>query len=531
MSTFVWLMRTWLRAVGGQTPKVLITDEGKSLEEAITEVFPNTRHCFCLWNVLRKVPENLGHVLNRPEVFCRKFNKCIYRSWTQEEFEKKWWKMMDKFELREDEWLQSLYAKRTKWVPAYMSGTFLAGLCTGERSECSSSSFDKYLQRETSCKDFMDRYKLFLHDRSEEEAKADCETHHKSPTLRSLSPFEKQMSTVYTRSIFKKFQVEVLGTDACRVQKTYENEAVVTYQVNDFEEQQSFIVAWNEANLHVSCLCRSFEYRGFLCRHALIVLQMSGVSNIPPRCILRRWTNDANIRLSSSETSSRFSYRVQRFNDLCKRAIKLGEEGSLSQERYNIVIEALQEAMEHCVGLNASVRSVLEPNMSATQGFISTEEENQSDSLAKASKKKKIHKKRKVQSETEVIASLVQDCNLQMGMLDSGAHIVDNTCVPQQHMPGMGQIHSSSLIHNGYYSNQQGTQGMGQSNSIAMHIGHYGPQQSLQGLLQGPLGFRAPTIHGYFNIQDSLHDVEQSVGSRQFHDVRSKRLHDKHLPR
>lgn len=531
MSTFVWLMRTWLRAVGGQTPKVLITDEGKSLEEAITEVFPNTRHCFCLWNVLRKVPENLGHVVNRPEVFCRKFNKCIYRSWTQEEFEKKWWKMMDKFELREDEWLQSLYAKRTKWVPAYMSGTFLAGLCTGERSECSSSSFDKYLQRETSCKDFMDRYKLFLHDRSEEEAKADCETHHKSPTLRSLSPFEKQMSTVYTRSIFKKFQVEVLGTDACRVQKTYENEAVVTYQVDDFEEQQSFIVAWNEANLHVSCLCRSFEYRGFLCRHALIVLQMSGVSNIPPRCILRRWTNDANIRLSSSETSSRFSYRVQRFNDLCKRAIKLGEEGSLSQDRYNIVIDALQEAMEHCVGVNASVRSVLEPNMSGTQGFISTEEENQSDGLAKASKKKKIHKKRKVQSETEVIASLVQDCNLQMGMLDSGAHIVDNTCVPQQHMPGMEQIHSSSLIHNGYYSNQQGTQGMGQSNSIATRIGHYGPQQSLQGLLQGPLGFRAPTIHGYSNIQDSVHDVEQSVGSRQFHDVRSKRLHDKHLPR
>ncbi|KAG5520476.1 hypothetical protein RHGRI_033158 [Rhododendron griersonianum] len=401
----------------------------------------------------------------------------------------------------------------------------------GERSECSSSSFDKYLQRETSCKDFMDRYKLFLHDRSEEEAKADCETHHKSPTLRSLSPFEKQMSTVYTRSIFKKFQVEVLGTDACRVQKTYENEAVVTYQVDDFEEQQSFIVAWNEANLHVSCLCRSFEYRGFLCRHALIVLQMSGVSDIPPRCILRRWTNDANIRLSSSETSSRFSYRVQRFNDLCKRAIKLGEEGSLSQERYNIVIDALQEAMEHCVGVNTSVRSVLEPNMSATQGFISTEEENQSNSFAKASKKKKIHKKRKVQSETEVIASLVQDCNLQMGMLDSGAHIVDNTCVPQQHMPGMGQIHSSSLIHNGYYSNQQGTQGMGQSNSFATRIGHYGPQQSLQGLLQGPLGFRAPTIHGYFNIQDSVHDVEQSVGSRQFHDVRSKRLHDKHLLR
>lgn len=528
-STFVWLMRTWLRAVGGQTPKVIITDEGKSLEEAVAEVFPDTRHCFCLWNVLIKIPENLGHVLNRPEIFLKKFNKCIYRSWTQEEFEKKWWKLMDKFELREDEWIQSLYGNRKKWVPAYMLGTFLAGFCASERSECTSSLFDKYLHRETSCKEFMDQYKVFLHDRSEEEARADFETHHNSPAIRYVSPFEKQMSTVYTHSIFKKCQVELLGTNACRAQKTFEDDAVVTYQVDDFEEQQTFVVEWNESDLHISCLCRSFEYRGFLCRHALTVLQMSGVSNIPSHFILRRWTNDVNIRLSSSEISSRFSYRVKRFNDLCKRAIKLGEEGSLSQETYNIVIDALQEAMEQCVGVNTSVRGVLEPNMLAAQGFLSTEEENQSDSLAKASKKKKIHKKRKVQSETEVVPNLVQDCNLQMGQLDSGAHIVDNTYAPQQDMPGMGQLHSLSLIRKGYCSNQQGMQGMGESNSIGMRIGHYGPRQSLQGL--GPLGYRGPIIHGRFDIQDSLHDVEQSAGPRQFHDIVSKHLHDKHHPR
>lgn len=525
-STFVWLMRTWLRAMGGQIPKVIITDEGKSLEEAITEVFPDTRHCFCLWHVLRKIPENLSHIVNRSENFMLKFNKCIYQSWTNEEFETKWWKMVDKFELRDDEWLQSLYRNRKKWVPAYMSGTFLAGMCTTERSEYILCLLNKYIQKESKFKEFIDQYKVFWHDRCEEEARADFETHHNPPMLKSLSPFEKQMSTVYTHAIFKKFQVEVLGTVACSLRKECEDEAVVTFRVEDFKERQNFIVAWNEADLRICCSCRSFEYNGFLCRHTMIVLQMSGVSNIPSHYILQRWTKDAKIRKSNSEISSRLHYRVQRFNDLCKRAIKLGEEASLSQETYNTVICALQKAMEQCVGVNNSVKCVSEPN-----SLLCIEGENQGNSVVKTSKKKKIYKKRKVQSETEVITSGVQDSNQQMGQLNSGAHSLDNTFAPQQDIPGMGQLISLSSIRDGYYSNQQAIQGLGQLNSIPMRVGHYGPQQSLQGLLQGQLGFRAATMHGCFNIRDSLHDMEQSVvGSRQFQNIVSKPLQDKHLP-
>ncbi|XP_052175026.1 protein FAR1-RELATED SEQUENCE 2 isoform X2 [Diospyros lotus] len=551
-STFVWLMRTWLRAVGGQTPKVIITDEGKSLEEAIKEVLPDARHCFCLWHVLRNIPENLGHKVNSFENFMMKFNKCIRQYWKIEEFEKKWWKMVDKFELRENEWLQSLYENRKKWIPAYMHDTFLAGICTAERSECISSLFDKYIHREMTCKEFINKYKEFLYDRCEAEAKADFEIHHDSPTLRSHSPFEKQMSTVFTIAIFKKFQVEVLGTVACSMQKECEDEAAVRFRVYDLEEQENFLVVWSEANLRVSCSCHSFEYKGFLCRHAMKVLQISGVSSIPTHYIPRRWTKVAKIRLLNSELSRKFPYRVQRFNDLCKRAIELGEKGSFTQETYNIVINALQEAMKHCVSANNSVRSVLEPNSFATHGSLSIEEENQSNNLAKASKKKKLHKKKKVQSETEVITSGMQDSTRKMGQLNSGAHCLDNTFVPQQDILGMevglrtptvddyysaqqsvqgvvrGPFNSLSSSPDGYYSSQQGMQGMGQLNSIPLRLGHYGSQQSLQGLLHEQLGLRAAAMHGCFGIHDSLQNMP--VGSRQFHNVAAKHLHDKHPP-
>lgn len=393
-SSFVWLLRTWLRAVGSQTPGVVIItdDEDKPLKEAISEVFPYARHCFSLWHVLRKIPENLPCLLTRLDSFEAKFNKCIYRSWTEEEFEKRWWKLVDKFELREDDWIQSLYENRKKWVPTYMRGTCFSGLCTAEGAESTSSFFERIINRETTFKEFINNYRVFLHDRYEEEAKADSKTRLEQPTLRSVLPFEKQMSLVYTRAIFEKFQVEVLGTVACNLlRKEWEGETALTFRVDDLEKQENFVVAWNEAKSDISCLCCLFEYEGFLCRHAMVVLEMSGVSDIPSHYILKRWTKDATISQISTMTSGSSNrplcYRVQRFNDLCKLAIKLGEAGSLSQETYSIAFHALEEVLEHCVGVRNSEA------LPATQGI---EENNHGSHVAKATKKKKAQKKQKL---------------------------------------------------------------------------------------------------------------------------------------
>ncbi|KAM7469859.1 hypothetical protein LguiA_008042 [Lonicera macranthoides] len=400
-SSFVWLLRTWLRAVGSQAPGVVIItdDEDKPLKEAILEVFPYARHCFSLWHVLRKIPLKLPRLLNRLDSFESKFNKCIYRSWTEEEFEKRWWKMVNNFELREDDWVQSLYENRKKWVPTYMRGICFSGLCTAEGAESTSSFFDKIINRETTFKEFIDNYRVFLHDRYEEEAKANSRTQLEQPTLRSVLPFEKQMSLVYTRAIFEKFQVEVLGTIACNLlRKEWEGETTLTFRVDDLEKRENFIVAWNEAQSDISCSCRLFEYKGFLCRHAMVVLQMSGVSDIPTLYILKRWTKDATIShismMTSGSSNRPLHYRVQRFNNLCKLAIRLGEAGSLSQETYSIAFYALEEVLEHCVGVRSSEA------LPATQGI---EEENHGSHAAKATKKKKAQKKQKLCSRNYVL--------------------------------------------------------------------------------------------------------------------------------
>ncbi|KAA8540830.1 hypothetical protein F0562_024793 [Nyssa sinensis] len=460
--------------------------------------------------------------------------------------------MVDRFDLRNDIWLQSLYEDREQWIPTYMRDIFLAGMSTMQRSDSINTFFDKYMQRKTTLKEFVDQYKAILQDKYEEEAKADFETWHKQPGLKSPSPFGKQMATIYTHALFKKFQVEVLGVVACHPKKESEDGATITFKVQDFEANQDFIVSWNETTSDISCSCRLFEYNGFLCRHVMIVLQMSGVHNIPSQYILKRWTKDAKSRQTMRQGLDVVESRVQRYNDLCRRAFKLGDEGSLSQESYNIAFNALEEALKKCESVNNSIQSVLEPCSPSTHGLHNFEEMTRGNNTCKTNKKNNMSKKQKVQSEPEVITIEMHDSWQQMGHSNLRAPTLDcsyemqesirgmeqqNSRVTldsyfgsQQIVQGMGQLNTIAPNRDDYYGNQQSVQGLGQLNSIApIHDGHYLAQQRLHGL--GQLHFR-PTIQSCFDIPDSLQEMDQSnVGPTQLHGMAAKHLHPKHLSR
>ncbi|XP_052185657.1 protein FAR1-RELATED SEQUENCE 4 isoform X2 [Diospyros lotus] len=363
--TFLWLLQTWCLSMGGRAPRVILTDQSNALKAAIGVVFPDSRHCFSLWSVLEKIPQHLDYLSMWHDNFREKFSKCIYRSWTEEQFEKRWWKLLNRFNLREDEWVQSLYEDRKLWVPTFMRDISFAGLSTGSRSECLSSYFDKYVLGETCLRDFIEQYKVILEDRYEEEAKAEFDAWHEASELKSPSPFEKQMSLIYTHEIFKKFQVEILGAAACHLKKEKDGTTII-YAVKDFEDNQDFTVEWNESKPDIYCSCRLFEYNGYLCRHAIVVLQMSGVFSIPFKYILQRWTNAATSKHAISERLDEIQSKVRRYNDLCRRAIILGEEGSLSQESYSIAVNAIKEALKQCASVNNSTENHLRLSTSPT---------------------------------------------------------------------------------------------------------------------------------------------------------------------
>ncbi|KAL9261661.1 FAR1-RELATED SEQUENCE 4-like protein [Drosera capensis] len=330
--TFVWLLKTWLMAMDGKPPTVILTDQNNVLEAAISAVLPQSRHCLSLWNVLELIPQRLEYISLWIDSFLEKFSECIFNSWTGEQFTQRWLMLLETFKLNDDEWMRSLYENRFMWVPVFMRGTSFAGLCALSRDKSLNSSFDKYIGAETSVGVFIEQYKLLLEGRLQEEAKSEFESWHEEPELKSPSPFEKQMAFVYTHEIFKKFQVEVLGAAACHLKKEKDENGCITYGVKDFEVDQEYMVEWAESKSEICCSCCLFEYRGYLCRHAIVVLQMSGVFTIPMKYVQQRWTNVALSKHGITEKLDDVQAKVRRYNDLCRRAIILGEEGSLSQE-------------------------------------------------------------------------------------------------------------------------------------------------------------------------------------------------------
>ncbi|KAK4285203.1 hypothetical protein QN277_001932 [Acacia crassicarpa] len=524
-STYTWLLQTWLRAMGRCAPKVILTDQDRALKEAIAEVLPGVHHCFCLWHILSKIPEKLSHVIQKHANFMTKFNKCVFKSCSNEQFEKRWWKMIRRFNLSDENWLCSVYEDREHWMPSYTRGKFLVGISTRKREEAINCLLDRHVQRKTTLKEFLDKYKMILRGKCEEEAKADFETFHKQPALKSPSPFEKQMAPLYTRTIFKKFQSEVLGVVACHPKMESENGPIKMFRVQDFEDNQQFTVSWNNITSDTSCSCHFFEFNGFLCRHVMIVLQISGVHNIPSQYILKRWTKEAKNRQIVRELSDVVDSRSKRCTNLSQLAFKLGDEGSLSQASYTTAVNALEEALRKCENIINSTKSVMEPIFP----IPGSNHVNMSSSVCNMNRKDNSLKKRQALPEPNIIAIGIDSSWQQMANSTRAAGL-DCSYESQQNIQEMDQLNSRSQNLDGYYASQQIVSGMGQLNTMATNGTDFHSNHSVQGLAE--LHFRQQTNPNCFDLQDGLRNMEQSSeGSSHLLEIGTKQLNSRHLLR
>lgn len=58
--SFVWVFKTFLKAMHGKEPICLITDQDPAIMNAIEEVFQHTNHRLCMWHIMKKMPEKIG---------------------------------------------------------------------------------------------------------------------------------------------------------------------------------------------------------------------------------------------------------------------------------------------------------------------------------------------------------------------------------------------------------------------------------------------------------------------------------------
>ncbi|KAL3497341.1 hypothetical protein ACH5RR_040073 [Cinchona calisaya] len=349
---FIWMFKSWLTCMLGRHPQVIITDQSKPLQIAVSEVFAGTRHCYCLSYIMQRVPEKLGGLKGYEDIK-RQLNKAVYNSLKIAEFESSWGCMIGQHGLVENKWLQSLYEDRQRWVPVYLKDTSFIGMIPVKENERSKPFFDGYVHKHTSFKEFLDKYDLAMQRKHMKEATSDIDSRNLSFELKTKSNFELQLSKVYTKEIFEKFQAEVEGMYCCfNTRQVNVNGPIITFVVKERvelegneKEVRQYEVLYETTHMEIRCICSLFNFRGYLCRHALNVFNYNGVEDIPSQYILPRWNKDYKCRFPQGNSLVHIDEEdhVLRYDHLLSRAIQVVEEGAQSQEHYRALLQELEE--------------------------------------------------------------------------------------------------------------------------------------------------------------------------------------------
>ncbi|WVZ55565.1 hypothetical protein U9M48_006207 [Paspalum notatum var. saurae] len=341
---YVWLLKRWLSCMNGKHPEAITTGYSNVIAEAVAEVFPNARHRFCFWHILKKLLENVGRT-HEKEAISSRFKEVVYDSVTLTDFEKEWGAMVDQYNLKDNEWFSALYSCRKQWAPGYVNHSFWTGTSAIRKVEKPDPYFDGVVAK-TTLPVFLEQYETNLKGKLEREAL----------TLLSGLPFEEQLVEVYTVTMFQSFQDEIKQLMHAICKEVDRSGNSITYMVSELIQGKKvdYTVVYNNADKDVWCICRSFPSRGILCSHALAVLKQENVLMLPSKYILDRWRKDFRILNSSANVNCTESDRnLGIYDDLYFRGHEYFEDvidiGAREPELKEFVLSAMKEAKDRVI--------------------------------------------------------------------------------------------------------------------------------------------------------------------------------------
>lgn len=209
--SFTWLFDTFLQLVNHQAPKVLLTDNDSAISSAYNITFKNagTKHRLCQWHLVKNITTNLISKLNSDwKPFLSNFYACLNET-NETNFNLAWNSLKDKFS-EAASYLKTLEKCKEKWAICYNQDVFMGEMSSTQRGESMNNLMKGYMDASTSMSRFLNAFESALDSR-----KQDVEfVKYKEATLnviyKTISPFEKQASTILTIYALKKFQEQLL---------------------------------------------------------------------------------------------------------------------------------------------------------------------------------------------------------------------------------------------------------------------------------------------------------------------------------
>ncbi|XP_031275813.1 protein FAR1-RELATED SEQUENCE 5-like [Pistacia vera] len=365
-----WLLHTFLEAMSGKKPKIILTDQDAAVVEAINSVLPEIDHRICLWQMYQNALKHLSLVLKDTQSFTSDFRSCIYDQKDEQGFIQSWAALLENYGLQQNDWLKWMFREREKWAVVYGRNGFFLDLKCRHLVESLSNNFNNYLSSDQGMLQFFKHFERVVDEQRYKEIKANEEMYRCMPRLMANVILLKHASEVYTPKAFEVFQREYEKCLNVVVNQSSQKGLLSEYEVNTFGQSREYRVTFNSSDNIVACNCMKFEYVGFLCSHALKVLDHRNIKVVPSQYILKRWTRDARIGSLGNNTDFIESGNVKlvvarRYKDLCCRILNISARAADSEDAFQFASRRLEEVIE-------GVEKILTLKADEAQGITSS---------------------------------------------------------------------------------------------------------------------------------------------------------------
>ncbi|KAJ4758874.1 Protein FAR1-RELATED SEQUENCE 5 [Rhynchospora pubera] len=293
--SFEWAFTKFLEAHSGKRPITIFTDQESAIGIALEQVMPDTKHGLCVWHINKNCQQKIMCYQKKGIDISGEFSKCMFKYEDEDEFEKVIKELESKLDEKDKGWIDFMYGCREKWAYCFMKNAYTLGIRSTQASESINSNLKNYLNCKLDVNRFLEQFERVLDAKREKEITSEYDMRRIVPRVRLHVPILCEAGELYTPKILELFQKEFELSGSTYIEAvdgyTY---TIGMCNINNKEcSNKSRQVIWNRDDQSIVCSCKKFERVGILCCHALKVLDREDVKFIPPRYILKRWTQNA----------------------------------------------------------------------------------------------------------------------------------------------------------------------------------------------------------------------------------------------
>ena len=244
--SFVWLFKSFMVAMDKCQPRTFYTtQESQAISTAIEMVLPETEHRLSVTLVSKNAKKHLPTYFEQPG-FETLFNKCIFDCQTKQEFESQWNSLLDQYNLHQNAWFTTLSKLWGKWSHLFSKKTFTAGIesifsgCTTNVDVIFRSSSNEIM----TLLDFVRQYVIESKQRRLEELREDFRRS-KMVSVRSRKGMEKHAEEVYTCTVFRNFQDELLDSLSLAIEEVTCSGNISTFKLTEEGHKKEDIVTFD----------------------------------------------------------------------------------------------------------------------------------------------------------------------------------------------------------------------------------------------------------------------------------------------